>query len=158
MNFTPTEQKILAIIQKNIPDSLTPFADIAAVAGVSELEVLQLIKNLQENGTIRRFGASLRHQNAGWESNLMVAWSIENHQLEQCGRIAAANAGISHAYFRPSVIPDWPYEFYTMIHGKSDAECKKVIDELLKNWPLKQYIVLKTIRELKKVSPTYFHD
>lgn len=41
-NFTEPERKILAIVQNNMPDSLTPYADIAKTCGVSEDAVLAL--------------------------------------------------------------------------------------------------------------------
>ena len=36
-----------------------------------------------------------------------------------------------------SPAPDWPYTLYTMIHGRSEAECRGVVDDLLRSWPLK---------------------
>ena len=33
--FTPAEQAVLRIVQANLPDSLTPYADIAEQAGMT---------------------------------------------------------------------------------------------------------------------------
>ena len=41
MEFTEKEQAILRIVQKNLPDTLTPYADIAAAVGATEEEVLE---------------------------------------------------------------------------------------------------------------------
>lgn len=154
--FSEKERAILRIVQKNIPDSLTPYADIAEMTGTSEEEVLALLSDLTEQGAIRRFGVSLKHQKAGFTHNAMVAWIATPDIADECGQIAAKHPMISHCYYRPSPVADWPYELYTMIHGKSDADYREVIEQLLETTPLKEYAVLQSIRELKKTSMTYF--
>ena len=74
MKFTDKEEAILRIVQKNLPDTLTPYADIAAATGTTEEEVIALLERLKESGAIRRFGASIKHQRTGWSHNAMVAW------------------------------------------------------------------------------------
>ena len=54
--FTPTQKDILRIVQADLPDSLTPYADIAREVGTSEEAVLELLRSLKEEGVIRRFG------------------------------------------------------------------------------------------------------
>ena len=71
--FTPTQKDILRIVQADLPDSLTPYADIAREVGTSEEAVLELLRSLKEEGVIRRFGASIKHQRTGWNVNAMVA-------------------------------------------------------------------------------------
>ncbi len=154
--FSPVEKEILRIVQKDLPDSLTPYADIAARAGCSEEEVLSLLRNLKEEGVIRRFGASIKHQKAGWAHNAMVAWITGTSDVEKIGKKAALNSNVSHCYYRPSSAPDWPYELYTMVHGRSSAEVEEVISGLKKDLGLKEYCVLASKREFKKISPTYF--
>ena len=155
-SFTSAEKHILAIVQGNLPDSLTPYKDIAHEAGVSEQEVLALLQRLKENGAIRRFGASIRHQQAGWAHNAMVAWKATEAEADKYGSLAALSPNISHAYFRPSSIEDWPYTFYTMVHGRSEDECRDVVEKLAAGWPLKEFIILRSVRELKKTSMIYF--
>lgn len=156
VTFTPRQKAILAIVQDNIPDTLDPYADIARMCGVSENEALELLRSMKKSGAIRRFGATIRHNRAGWGANAMAGWRATEEEAEVCGPIAAAHANISHVYFRPSPKPDWPYTLYTMIHGRDEDECKCVIQWLLDNWPLRDYAILRTIRELKKISMTYF--
>ena len=66
------------------------------------------------------------------------------------------NPHISHSYYRPSPAEDWPYTFYTMIHGRSEQECLDVVRDLAAAAPLGPYAVLRSLRELKKISMTYF--
>ena len=154
--FTEQDRVILRVVQKNLPDSLTPYADIAASLEVDEADVLALLRELKEQGAIRRFGASLKHQKAGFSHNAMVAWIVSRDDVDEAGREAAKHPLISHCYYRPSSAADWPYEFYTMIHGRSPDEYKDVIDTLVKTTVLREYAVLTSLKELKKTSMTYF--
>ena len=120
--FTPAEQAVLRIVQANLPDSLTPYADIAEQAGMTEAQVLELLGSLKESGAIRRFGASIKHQKAGFTHNAMVAWKVPHDIVDAIGAEASKHPLISHCYFRPSSAPDWPYEFFTMIHGRNPEE------------------------------------
>ncbi len=155
-NFSEKEKAILSIVQENLPDTATPYADIAQSVGCTEDQVINLLKRLVNDGAIRRFGASIKHQKTGWNSNAMVAWIASEHEVEACGRKAASHNNISHCYYRPSSASDWPYTLYTMIHGRSDDECKQVIAEVQTLTGLKDYAVLDSIKELKKTSMKYF--
>lgn len=154
--FTAAERAVLRIVQADLPDSLTPYADMAREAGISEAEVLDLLTRLKASGAIRRFGASIKHHKTGWTHNAMVAWKVDEAAVEECGRIASRHDRISHVYYRPCSAPDWPYTLYTMVHGRSEAECLKVVDDLMRDSPLKEYAILRSLKELKKISMTYF--
>ena len=118
--------------------------------------MLELLSRLKASGAIRRFGASIKHQRTGWAHNAMVAWIVERERVEEVGTKASEHGHVSHCYYRPSSAEDWPYELYTMVHARSNEECTKVIEELRAMTGLGDYLVLTSIRELKKCSPTYF--
>lgn len=158
MNFNEKERKVLSIVQFNIPDTLTPYADIAKEAGMSEEEVIALLSRLRDDGTIRRFGASIKHQKTGYNNNAMVAWKIDEDKVDEAAAYAVKNPRISHCYYRPSSAPDWQYTLFTMIHGRTMQECYDVVEELRQNTCLDEYAVLESIKELKKISMTYFDD
>ena len=158
MNFTEKERKVLSIVQSDLPDTLTPYADIAKEAGLCEEEVLALLQRLKEDGTIRRFGASIKHQKTGYNHNAMVAWKIDEDNVDGAAKYAAQSSRISHCYYRPSSAPDWQYTFFTMIHGRTMQECYDVVEELRQNTCLDEYAVLEIIKELKKISMTYVDE
>ena len=106
--FTPAEQAVLRIVQDNLPDSLTPYADIAAKAGMTEAQVLELLGSLKESGAIRRFGASIKHQKTGWTHNAMVAWKIDADIIEQCGTQAALHTIFLMSTTAPAPRPTGP--------------------------------------------------
>jgi len=149
------EKQVLRIVQATLPESLTPFADIAQEVGLSEQEVLELLQRLKEQGFIRRFGATLRHQQAGYSENAMVAWKVEPERIDQVGRLFAQRPEITHCYARKT-IPLWPYNLYTMIHARTREECLSLIRELSNLAKIKEYSVLESVEELKKTSMEYF--
>jgi DNA-binding Lrp family transcriptional regulator len=156
VSFTRAEHKVLEQLQGSIPLSPTPFADIARNAGVDEEFVISLIKEMKDKGYIRRFGATLRHQKAGYGFNAMVAWYVEEgDDLDAIGTTMAKRPEISHCYHRTNCM-DWPYNLYTMIHGKSKDDCLRVVDELVQETGVTQFDLLFSTKELKKTSMHYF--
>ncbi len=159
MEFSEQEKAILHIVQRNLPATLTPYADIAAEVGCLEEDVLALLARLKECGAIRRFGASIKHQKSGYTHNCMVAWQVAETDADTAGKAAAQHSRVSHCYFRPTSAQDWPYTLYTMVHGKSEADCNAVIEELAATELGKLAISharLESIQELKKTSMAYF--
>ncbi len=156
VTFSEQEKKILRVVQADLPDSQTPFADIAAQAGTGESEVLALLSRLKKEGYIRRFGATLRHQQAGYGFNAMVAWYVDNEKdIEAVGRAMARRPEITHCYQRKNCL-DWPYNLYTMIHGRSRNDCQRVVEELVAETGVVQHELLFSNEELKKTSMKYF--
>ena len=156
MNFSPRERQILQIVQGSLPDSATPFADIAKTVGCGEDEVLTLLSTLKEKKAIRRFGATLRHQKAGYSFNAMVAWYVEDDQsLGEIGQAMARRQEISHCYERQACL-DWPYNLYTMIHGKAKGDCQRIVEQLSIELGVMQYMIFYSEKELKKISMRYF--
>jgi DNA-binding Lrp family transcriptional regulator len=166
MDFTETETEILRRVQGTIPDTARPFAAIAEDVNqalgldperaVDEEDVLALVRRLKQAGAIRRFGATLRHQKAGFGANAMVAWRVDDpDEADRLGSLLAARSSVSHCYRRRTA-PDWPYTLYTMVHGRSPEECLQAVEEMRSEAGVDDYAVLFSTRELKKTSMRYF--
>jgi DNA-binding Lrp family transcriptional regulator len=154
--FDSIEQGILRLVQGTLPDSPTPFATIAQQLDVSEQQVLNLLQELKSQGIIRRFGATLRHQEAGYDWNVMVAWQVPGcRDMEEVSRIMCARPEITHCYQRRNC-PEWPFNLYTMVHGRSETDCRKVVEQLQVQTGLERYELLFSHQELKKTSMQYF--
>ena len=63
--------------------------------------------------------------------------------------------GVSHCYQRPTY-PDWPYNLFSMTHGRTKAECEDVLTSISRETGLDEYIVLYSTKEYKKVRVSYF--
>ncbi len=155
-SFSKKEIDILKIIQDNIPDSPIPFQTIAEMVGTSEEKVIDFIIRLKRQGYIRRFGATLKHQVAGYDWNVMVAWKVEpEDHIREIEKKIISIPEITHCYLRETH-PDWPYNLYTMIHGTSEEECRKVIKRIEEETRIREYQLLFSDEELKKTSMQYF--
>lgn len=149
------DREILKRVQGNLPDSAAPYADIAAAVGTDEAHVLSLLSRMVESGEIRRFGATLKHQKAGFGANVMVAWYVPEEDVDRIGRVMSERPEISHCYHRINCL-DWPFNLYTMIHGRSQEDCQAVVEALRAATGLDDYAMLFSLKELKKVSMRYF--
>jgi DNA-binding Lrp family transcriptional regulator len=149
------DREILKRVQGSLPDSAAPYADIAAAVGTDEAHVLDLLSRMAATGEIRRFGATLKHQKAGFGANVMVAWYVPEEDVDRIGAIMSERPEISHCYHRINCL-DWPYNLYTMIHGRSKDDCQAVVEALCAATGLDDYAMLFSLKELKKVSMRYF--
>jgi len=149
------EKKIMALTQGNIPVTRRPFLEIAKEVGVEEGVVLETLQRWREEGIMRRFGATIRHQISGYEANAMVAWQVDEDRIDEVGKMMAAFEGVSHCYSRDPV-EEWPYNLYTMIHAKTEEDCYKMADAMSVLTSVKKYNLLFSRDELKKTSMKYF--
>jgi len=149
------EITLIRVLQGNLPDSITPFKVLAEDLHWQVEDVISIGNRLLEADVVRRFGAVLRHQKAGFLANAMGVWQVEPEQAAQVGEIMARFKEVSHCYERPT-LPDWPYSLFTMIHGKTVEDCGDVMKRISLATGVKTYSMLFSTAELKKSSMQYF--
>jgi DNA-binding Lrp family transcriptional regulator len=149
------DKKVINRIQGDLPLDPEPFAVMAGQIGISEEEFLQRTKDLKARGVIRRFGATLRHQEAGFSSNAMVAWAVSDARIEKTGNVLARFREVTHCYQRKPQ-KDWPYSLYTMIHGSDHDECYRIAKRMSRAAQIEDYVLLFSEKEFKKTSMEYF--
>ncbi len=118
-------------------------------------EVLATVAQWKQNGTIRRFGAMVRHQRLGYTANAMSAWDVPEERAEEVGRALSAADEVSHCYQRPRA-EKWNFNLFAMIHGASAEECERVAARLSGEVGVGIYELLFSSREFKKISMKYF--
>ena len=155
--LTDLEKKVIAAIQGDIPIVSRPYQILAEAIGIPEETLIQTLQDLTDRGVIRRFGATLRHQRSGFQANAMTAWQVEEDRIEVVGKIMASFRAVSHCYRRDPA-DGWPYNLYTMIHGKSEEDCRHTARKMSEKADVYTYELLFSRRELKKISMTYFTD
>lgn len=151
------ERRVLAVLQKGLPRSLTPYKDIAEQIGINTAELLAILEAWKQQGKIRRLGAIVNHLKIGISSGAMVAWQIEPERIAEAGKILAGFEQVTHAYQR-STCEGWAYNFYTMVHGKNDEELGLLIKRMSGESAVSNYRILETEKELKKTAPTYIME
>jgi len=153
--LTELDKKIIASIQGDIPITERPYLEIAEHLGISEELLLERLEKLCDEGVIRRFGATLRHQKSGYEANAMVAWQVDEADIDSVGERMAAFREVSHCY-RRNPQNDWPYNLYTMIHAIDEASCREIARSISIETSIDNYTILFSREELKKTSMEYF--
>ena len=149
------DKKIIGLIQGDLPLVPRPFAVLAEKIGITEDEFVGKVESLKKRGIIRRFGATLRHQEAGFSSNAMVAWVVPEDRIDEAGRVMAGFREVTHCYQR-NPQKDWKYNLYTMIHGDNEEECYKIAQKMSQKTGVKEYTLLFSEKEFKKISMAYF--
>ena len=149
------DKKIIALLQKDLPLDKEPFDLLADQIGIEEDRLLDRIKAMKERGVIRRFGATLYHQEAGFSSNAMVAWVVPEENINETGKSMAEFREVTHCYHRRPQ-KDWKYNLYTMIHGDNREGCHEIASRMSQSTGIKEYTLLFSEREFKKTSMEYY--
>ena len=155
--FTDLEKKIISLLQTDIPVVKRPFLEMAQRIGITEEQFLNVLKDLNDRGMIRRFGATLKHQKSGFKANAMVAWKVDEDRVEKTGNIMATFSEITHCYRRDPA-PGWKYNLYTMVHASDEDECYAIAERISRAVGEDEYELLFSRKELKKISMKYFED
>lgn len=157
--FEPTDEniRIVRCIQEDLPLLERPFKVWADVLRLGEEALLNLMSDWIRLGIIRRFAAVLNHRQAGFSANGMVVWRCPEAWIAEKGAILAAFPEVSHCYHRPSY-PEWPYNLYAMVHGRTVEECQETALRLGAAIELTDYQILFSTREFKKIRLKLFWD
>ena len=157
MRLSRSEKALLKAIQNGMPLTRTPYQDLAGNLGIPMDDLLAMLRQWQTDGRIRRVGAVVNHFHIGSGCGAMVVWSVPDDQVASVGTLFAVFEKVSHVYQR-SAYPNWPYNLYTMVHAADSNELDARIRDMSDKSGITGFRVLKTIRELKKVPPTYITE
>jgi DNA-binding Lrp family transcriptional regulator len=151
----PLDIAAIRELQIDIPLTPEPYRPMAERLGITEAALFGIAQHLQGQGYLRRMAAVLYHREAGFGANAMGVWVVPQERAEDVGRIMGSFRGVSHCYLRPTY-PDWPYSIFTMVHGQTAKDCQAVIDAVSEATGIREYALLYSTREYKKVRLQYF--
>jgi DNA-binding Lrp family transcriptional regulator len=124
------ERRLIGALQDGLELVTRPFARLGERVGMVEDEVLRRISGWIEEGMIKRFGVVVRHHELGYRANAMVVFDVPDAEVDRIGGQLAGRAGVTLCYRRSRSLPDWPYNLYCMVHGRSRDEAQPVIEGL----------------------------
>lgn len=148
----PVDRRIVAATQAGLPLTPQPYNAVAERLGLEPEEVKRRIRRMLETGAIRRIGAVPNHYALGWRANGMSVWNVADEHVDDAGRIFGALDYVSHCYRRPRHPPEWPYNLFAMVHGRSREGVEDRIVQMaamLLDWD-RGHEVLYSTRILKK--------
>lgn len=146
------DRRIIQATQEGLPRVSRPYHVIAEQVGIDAGEVMTRLQRMLDSGVIRRIGAVPNHYALGYQANGMSVWDVPDELVRELGKKIGELDFVSHCYHRPRHLPDWPYNFFAMVHGRDRAEVEaKVakITELLGDAD-RGHAVLYSTRILKK--------
>ena len=124
------DRKIIAFLQTGLPICSRPYAALAEQLKLTEQQVIQRIQLLRTTDCIKRFGVIVRHHELGYQANAMVVWDIPDNEVNQAGYRFSQCDFVTLCYQRPRKLPAWPYNLFSMIHGKDKNEVLQRVDEM----------------------------
>jgi DNA-binding Lrp family transcriptional regulator len=156
--YDELDKAVIRATQGNLPIVSEPYVDAAAELGMPVDTLIAHLEGMVERGLLRRVAAILFHRRAGFSANGMGVWKVPEGQVLEAGRRMAAFRGISHCYERPTYA-DWPYQLFTMAHGRSKEECDAILDAVRDEVGcIEDRATLYSSTEFKKVRLLYFTD
>ncbi len=122
------EDRLIKAITRGIPLVSEPYKAIAKELNCSEQKVINAISSLLNQGDIKRFGVVVRHRKLGYKYNAMVVWNFGDEEVDKYGDIIAKYPFVTLCYQRPRKMPKWPYNLFSMIHGKNKDHVLKHVE------------------------------
>ena len=146
------DERIVRATQAGLPLVAEPYKAIAASLGIEHSEVLSRLEAMLADGRIRRIGAVPNHYALGYTANAMSVWDVADDAVDELGAQVGALAFVTHCYRRPRRLPEWRYNLFAMVHGRSRAETDAHVKEIraLLAPALRASDVLYSTRILKK--------
>ena len=117
-----TDRAIVVATQGGLPLVARPYHAIGEQIGVSGEAVMARLACMLETGAIRRIGAVPNHYALGYSANGMSVWDVEDEQVARLGRVVGELPFVTHCYERVRHPPQWPYNLFAMVHGRTRSE------------------------------------
>ena len=127
---TAADRPLAALAERGLALVERPYDVWAAALGWSTGDVLATLQRWLDAGTLRRFGAVVRHHDVGYCANAMTVISAPARTADAIGRLLARQPGVTLAY-RRETDPRWPYNLYFMVHGRERAEAERLVAQAL---------------------------
>jgi DNA-binding Lrp family transcriptional regulator len=130
-DLTDLDRRLLLEIQEGFPLTLTPYRDVADAVGADVEDVLSAVEGLLAAGCIKRIGCVVNHLVTGFDANCMVVWDVPDEALDEYGEAVGELPYVTLCYHRPRrPEQDWPYNLFTMVHGREADAVDAKVDEL----------------------------
>jgi DNA-binding Lrp family transcriptional regulator len=156
--YDELDRAVVRATQGNLPIVPEPYAEAARELGMPVERLVEHLEGMVERKLLRRVAAILFHRRAGFSANGMGVWKVPDERIAELGPRMAAFRGISHCYERPTY-KDWPYQIFTMAHGRSKEECDAILDAIADELGcIEDRATLYSSTEFKKVRLLYFTE
>jgi DNA-binding Lrp family transcriptional regulator len=126
----PIDRAIIVATQGGLPLVARPYHAIAERLQLDPEELMARMRRLQTVGVIRRLGVVPNHYAIGYKANGMSVWDVPDERVDELGAAVGSFEFVSHCYCRPRRLPQWPYNLFAMVHGKSRDEVEQQVAQI----------------------------
>lgn len=128
--LSAVDRKLVLATQQGLPITEKPFDVLSAQLGIGVDEVISRLQRMLDAGVIRRIAAVPNHYKIGFKANGMTVWDIKDEDIRKAGDLIGNLDYVSHCYHRPRHLPEWPYNFFAMVHGRERSEVEEKVAEM----------------------------
>jgi DNA-binding Lrp family transcriptional regulator len=125
-----TDRRIILATQAGLPLTPRPYHTLAEQLDLPPDEVIRRLQNMLDRGVIRRIGVVPNHYRIGYTANGMTVWDVPDERVDELGEQVGRMPSVSHCYHRPRHLPDWPYNLFAMVHGRTRADVEREADRI----------------------------
>ena len=154
VDLSPADKLVVNELQHDLSLVQRPFDISSRRLGMDIDQFLAHCYSLKQRGIMRRFGASIKHNEVGFTANAMTCWVAPPEVVETAGKKLAALREVSHCYERKTG-PLWDYNLFAMIHGDAREDCQLIADKISQETGLNEYVLLFSTKEFKKTRVKY---
>lgn len=126
----PQHWPLAALVEGGLPLVARPFDAWAQALGWAPEAVIATLQLWLQAGTLRRFGAVVRHHELGFNANAMTVFDVPDALVDQAGTALGREPGVTLAYRRERA-QGWPYNLYCMVHGRSRDSVRQLLAEIV---------------------------
>ncbi|HEY6510377.1 MAG TPA: Lrp/AsnC family transcriptional regulator, partial [Burkholderiaceae bacterium] len=108
---------LAALVEQGLPLVRHPYDRWALQLGNDGDQVVETLARWQRDGTLKRFGAIVRHHELGFDANAMTVFDVPDAEVDARGDALARDSSVTLAYRRERAA-GWPYNLYCMVHGR----------------------------------------
>ena len=128
--LTEEERQVILAIQDGLPLVPEPYREVGDRLGMSEEQVMELVRSMLAEGKIKRLGAVPNHYALGIRANGMAVWDVPDDRVSEVGPRLGGMPEVTHCYRRPRHPPDWPYNLFAMVHGYTREEVLAAVERI----------------------------
>ena len=157
LQISAEDRALIRAVEHGLPIVSRPYAAIAQQLGTTETNIINRLQQLIDNGAIKRYGVVVRHRELGYRANGMVVWDVPDDQVSNLGQCIGRFPCVTLSYRRPRRLPDWPYNLFTMVHGRDREEVTQKVREIVETCGLQDFdhTILFSTRRFKQRGAQY---
>ena len=117
------DRRLLNDFQRGLPLTSRPYAAMAERLGVSEDEIIERLRALQESGAVSRVGAVIRPHSVGVST--LAAMAVPKERLDEVADMVSGYPEVNHNYER-----EHHYNLWFVVATEREQRLREVLTEL----------------------------